>query len=131
MQLFFVSCRLIESVAETTIKLLFYYYMKKLILFGICVWALPALCHSQSNTTQLPNGVIVHQAQGVEGVQEPKKIEPVQIRKIQDWTLPQCIDALSFVMMKLNEASSDLDRERYLNDRDQINQRINELKSAN
>lgn len=105
--------------------------MKKSILFGLCVCSLPALCHSQSNTTQLPNGVIVHQAQGVEGAQDSKKIEPARIRTIQDWTLPQCIDALSFVMIKLNEASSESDRERYLNEKAQINQRINELKSSN
>lgn len=105
--------------------------MRKLILFGLYVCASPALCHSQSNTTQLPNGVIVHQAQGVEGVQEPKKIEPAHIRTIQEWTLPQCIDALSFVTMKLNEVSSESDRERYLNEKALINQRINELKSSN
>ena len=105
--------------------------MKKLILFGLYVCALPTICHSQSNTTQLPNGVIVHQAQGVEGLVEPEKVEPVQVRTLQDWTLPQCIDALSFVMMKLDEASSESDRERYLNEKALITKRINELKSPN
>lgn len=103
--------------------------MKKDILFGIVVCALPALCHSQSSTTQLPNGVIVHQAQGVERVNEPVKNEAVKVRTIADWTLSECMDALAHTEMKLKDAS-DVDRERYLNGKALIVQRINELKST-
>ncbi|MNK05552.1 hypothetical protein D3C87_234350 [compost metagenome] len=104
--------------------------MRKLIFLGLSVCALHTLGHAQSNTTQLPNGVIVHQAQGVEGAVEPKKTEPVKVRTIQDWSLAECIDALPLLMMKMNE-SSEKDRERYLETKVQIEQRINELKSTN
>ena len=104
--------------------------MKRLILFGLSVCAVHISSHSQSNPTQLPNGVIVHQAQGVEGVVEPTKNEPAKPRSVQEWSLAECIDALSFVMIKLNE-SSDADRERYLETKAQIEQRINELKPTN
>lgn len=104
--------------------------MKKLILFGLSVCAMHTLGHSQSNTTQLPNGVIVHQAQGVEGIVEQTKTEPVKVRTMQDWNLPECIDALAHVEMKLNEAAL-TDREYYLNEKALIQKRINELKSSN
>lgn len=103
--------------------------MKKIILFGIVVCGLPALCHSQSKTTQLPNGVIVHQAQGVEGVVEPVKNEPVKTRTIQDLTLSECIDALPILEIKLNEASPS-DRERYMREKELLVKRMNELKSS-
>jgi hypothetical protein len=101
--------------------------MKKILLFGIAI--LPVLCRAQSNTTQLPNGVIVHQAHGVEGVVEPVKNEPVKIRTFQDWTIPECIDALPFLEIKLNEALP-TDRERYLHEKELLVNRINELKSS-
>nr|WP_294858140.1 hypothetical protein [uncultured Fluviicola sp.] len=104
--------------------------MKKLILFGLYACVSPALCHSQSNTTQLPNGVIVHQAQGVEKITEPKKEEPVRIRTIQDWNLPECMDALAHVEMKLSHTTL-TDREYYLNEKALITKRMNELKSSN
>lgn len=103
--------------------------MKKLILFGLCVCSLPALCHSQSNTTQLPNGVIVHQAQGVEGVVEQTKAEPSKVRTMQDWSLAECIDALSFLEMKLNEATGK-NQEYYLNEKELLLKRINQLKTT-
>lgn len=103
--------------------------MKRILLFGLFVYALHTSGHSQSNTTQLPNGVIVHQAQGVEGIVEPVKNEPVKPRTIQDWSLAECIDALAFVTIKLNE-SPDADRARYLDTKAQIEQRMNELKST-
>jgi len=103
--------------------------MKKLILFGLSVCAVHTLSHSQINTTQLSNGVVVHQAQGVEGTTESKKQQPLRVRTLQDWTLPECIDALVHTEMKLNEASEQ-DRERYLTEKARIVQRINELKSV-
>lgn len=103
--------------------------MKRLILFGLSVCAIHTSGHSQSNTTQLPNGVIVHQAQGVEGVVEPAKTEPANVRTIQDWNLPECIEALAHTELKLAEASES-DRERYLIVKAQITQRMNELKAG-
>ncbi|MNE38833.1 hypothetical protein D3C87_02940 [compost metagenome] len=104
--------------------------MRKPIFLGLFVCASHTLCHSQSNTTQLPNGVIVHQAQGVEKTPESKTIEPVRVRTIQDWNLPECIEALSHVSIKLNEAAPS-EREYYLNEQARITQRINELKGSN
>lgn len=103
--------------------------MKKLILFGLSVCTMHTLGHSQSNTTQLPNGVIVHQAQGVEGVIEQTKTEPVKVRTMQDWSLAECIDALPYLEMKLNEAT-DKDREYYLNEKELLLKRIDQLKST-
>jgi hypothetical protein len=101
--------------------------MKKGFLFGIVV--LPALCQAQSNTTQLPNGVVVHQAQGVESITAPVKNQPVKIRSVEDWTLSECMDALPFLEIKLNEALP-TDRERYLHEKELLVKRINELKSS-
>jgi hypothetical protein len=102
--------------------------MKKIILLGIAV--LPVICLAQSNTTQLPNGVIVHRAEGVEKTVEPVINHPVKTRTIQDWNLAECIDALNQVEMKLENAPGS-DRERYLAAKAQIVDRINELKSGN
>ncbi|TSJ45611.1 hypothetical protein [Fluviicola chungangensis] len=104
--------------------------MKKIILFGLSVCAIHTFGHSQTNTTQLPNGVVVHQAQGVEGTPQATKQEPMHVRTLQDWTLPECIDALAHTEMKLNEASEQ-ERARYLSEKGRIVQRINELKSGN
>ncbi|MDF3028689.1 MAG: hypothetical protein K0S23_2996 [Fluviicola sp.] len=101
--------------------------MRKEILLGLYVCASHTLGHSQSNTTQLPNGVIVHQAKGVEST--PEKIEQIHIRTLEDWNLPECIEALSQVSIKLNEASES-DREYYLSEKNKITKRINELKSS-
>jgi hypothetical protein len=103
--------------------------MRKGILLGLYVCASHTLGHSQSNTTQLPNGVIVHQAEGIESTSEPKKIEQVHNRTIEDLNLPECIEALSQVSIKLNEASES-DREYYLSEKNKLTKRINELKST-
>ncbi len=104
--------------------------MKKIVILGLCICASSIYGHSQSTTNQLPNGVVVHSAQGVEGTVSTGSTEHVKVRTIQDWTLAECIDALPFVMMKLNEASES-DRERYLIEKTKIDQRIVELKSSN
>lgn len=101
--------------------------MKKVFLLGIAI--LPALCQAQSNTKQLPNGVVVHRAQGVESITEPVRNQSVKVRTVQDWTLPECIDALPFLEIKLNEALP-TDRERYLYEKELLVKRINELKSS-
>ena len=101
--------------------------MKKTIL--LCITVLPVIGHAQSNTTQLPNGVVVHQAQGVESTTYPVNNQSVKVRTVQDWTLSECIDALPFLEIKLNEASP-VDRERYLHEKELLVKRINELKSS-
>ena len=104
--------------------------MKKIVILGLYASIVPLAGHSQTSTTQLPNGVIVHQAQGVEGTPETKKEEPVRISTMLDWSLPECIDALAHTEMKLNEAVES-DRERYLIEKARLVQRINELKASN
>lgn len=84
---------------------------------------------SQSTTTQ-SNGVVVHQAQGV----ETPKVNPSTgstPRSIEQWSLAECIDALSFLEMKLEEAYTAEDKEKYTVQRDQLLLRINELKQGN
>lgn len=129
MQLFKNTLRFPRDIAETTINLLFYCKMRKFILLGLCASILPLAGHSQKNTTQLPNGVVVHQAQGVEETPELKKEEPVRVRTLLDWTLPECIDALAHTEMKLSEATEQ-DRERYLVEKARLVQRIQELKAT-
>lgn len=104
--------------------------MRKIILLGLYAPFLPLAGHSQTITIQLPNGVIIHQAQGVEETPETKKEEPVHVRTMLDWSLPECIDALAHTEMKLNEAA-ETDRERYLIEKAKLVQRINELKGTN
>lgn len=128
-QLFKNALRFPKDIAETTINLLFYCNMRKVILLGLYATVLPLAGHSQTNTTQLPNGVIVHQAQGVEGTPETRQEEPARVRTMTDWTLPECIDALAHTEMKLNESSGE-DRERYLIEKARLVQRINELKAG-
>ena len=46
------------------------------------------------------NGVVVHQSAGNEGFTEPVYDQP-EIRTLEDWTLPECIDALRAIDEKI------------------------------
>lgn len=85
--------------------------MKKSILVCLVVWSLPVIGHSQTNSTQLPNGVVVHESVGVEGV-VVKSENQVTTRSVDDWNLAECIDAMRFIDLKLAE-SDDTEKEKY------------------
>lgn len=46
------------------------------------------------------NGVVVHESAGNEGLYVASKPQVI-VRTIQDWTLPECIDALRVIQEKL------------------------------
>jgi hypothetical protein len=46
------------------------------------------------------NGVVVHESAGNEGFYAAQP-QVVVVRTIQDWTLPECIDALTVIQEKL------------------------------
>ncbi len=100
--------------------------MKKTLLVwcGCCALSISASAQNASQTTQ-PNGVVVHESIGVEGKVE--QTTPVTIvRTIDDWSLAECIDAMTFVDIKLIEAS-DEDKPRYLEQKAVIQKRIDSL----
>lgn len=47
------------------------------------------------------NGVVVHESAGNEGFNASSQPQAVVVRTIQDWTLPECIDALRVIQEKL------------------------------
>lgn len=47
------------------------------------------------------NGVIVHESAGNEGFYTSPESKVVAVRTVQDWTLPECIDALTAIQEKL------------------------------
>lgn len=104
--------------------------MRNLFFLCLLAFSLPHTGHSQSNTiNKLPNGVVVHQAQGVEGVVETEKNDTLNIRTMQDWNLAECMDALPHLEMKLNEAAGS-DRTYYLREKELLLNRIDQLKST-
>lgn len=102
--------------------------MRKMIslCLGICI--VPFTGSSQTNTTQLPNGVVVHQAEGVEGTPEKKSDQPV-IRTMETWTLAECMDMLPYLESKISTATEE-DKQRYLAQKVALDKRIAELKSG-
>ncbi len=56
--------------------------MRKLVSLCLGIYFIPVIGHSQTNSTQLPNGVIVHQSQGVEGIPEKKSEKRYSDQKI-------------------------------------------------
>lgn len=80
-----------------------------------------------SQSTQ-SNGVVVHEASGVEVKMEPTTIITPVVRTINDWTLPECIDALNFLELKKAEVGPD-EQVTYQVQQQLINDRIRVLKS--
>lgn len=85
--------------------------MKKqlLLISGFLLYSV--FSYSQTSTTQ-PNGVIVHEAQGVEGSQKQSEKVP-NVRTINDWSLAECIDAEPYFYNKLTTAASEDDKKYY------------------
>ncbi len=104
----------------------------KIIFTIVSSFSLFFAAHGQQNkelstTKTLPNGVVVHDAIGVEGCVKPSKNE-VKTTTIQDWNLAQCIDALSVLEIKY-AASNTKEKVDYDLYRKKIEARITFLKT--
>lgn len=55
--------------------------------------------------TTLSNGVVVHESAGNEGFILPETSE-TRVRTVDDWTLPECIDALQVIAGKVSTLGS-------------------------
>ena len=74
----------------------------KINCFIYPVFFLPLFSFAQQVTTT-ENGVTVHRATGVEGiVSNPATVPANPARSFTDWTLPECIDALSAIEDKIS-----------------------------
>ena len=83
---------------------------------------------SYSQTTTQSNGVIVHQAEGVEGTPEKKSEQPV-IRTMETWSLAECMEMLPYLESKISTATEE-DKQRYMTQKVALDKRIAELKSG-
>jgi hypothetical protein len=81
---------------------------------------------SNSTISVQSNGVIVHQAAGVESVSAPS-VSTVQHRGVIDWNWAECIDALRLIDMKCTQLSAE-ECNRYADQRKAIELRMTELK---
>lgn len=85
--------------------------MRKQVLLISGISLLSVFCHSQTPTIQ-SNGVIVHQAQGVEAPSKPVSTEPV-VKTIYEWSLNECLDAEPYFYSKLQNAATDEEKKYY------------------
>jgi len=87
---------------------------------------------SFSQTTTAENGVVVHSATGT-GSYEMPAIPLTTVRTLEDWTLPECIDAISEIEDKIYVLNSD-DAERrayYISEKTRIEERRDFLMTNN
>lgn len=97
----------------------------KLLLTGAFAFA-TLITFSQ---TVQSNGVVVHEALGIEGKVEVAPPSVTVVRTINDWSLAECIDAVQVLEMKKAEAPVE-QRVIYDNQLSLINERIHALKSG-
>jgi hypothetical protein len=85
--------------------------MKKQLLWISGISLVSVFSYSQTSVTQ-PNGVIVHQAQGVEA---PLKSDPSQpiVKTINEWSLAECLDAEPYFYNKLQNAATEEEKNYY------------------
>jgi len=85
--------------------------MKKQLLLISGISLLSVVGYSQTQVIQ-SNGVIVHQAQGVETPSKNISSEPI-VRTITSWSLSECLDAEPYFSSKLQNAVTDEDKKYY------------------
>lgn len=103
--------------------------MKVLLLSlatGISMFGYSQTSNSAISISVQSNGVIVHQAAGVESVSAPS-VSTVQHRGVIDWNWAECIDALRLIDMKCTQLSAE-ECNRYADQRKAIELRMTELK---
>lgn len=103
--------------------------MRKFFTLTFVAFLVPLTGSSQTTTETLPNGVLVHQANGVANT-PVQSLEIPKMRTMEDWSLAECVDALRAVEIKLNEAS-DEDRPYYEGEKEKLVARIALLKNVN
>ncbi|ASS47469.1 MAG: hypothetical protein A3D31_16655 [Candidatus Fluviicola riflensis] len=77
--------------------------MKKPCYLLVCLCSATISFGQTTETKQIntqSNGVVVHESAGNEGFYNAQP-QAVVVRTIQDWTLPECIDALTVIQEKL------------------------------
>ena len=90
----------------------------------------PFFSFSQTTTTE--NGVVVHSATGT-GSYEMPAIPLTPVRTLEDWTLPECIEAISEIDDKIHVLDSeDVERRAYyLSEKTRIEERRDFLMTTN
>jgi hypothetical protein len=88
-----------------------YYSMKNTGALSVFVFtAVLSYAQNGSETRQVTtqsNGVVVHESAGNEGFTLPQTSETVvKVRTVEDWTLPECIDALQYIADKISTLGS-------------------------
>ncbi len=76
--------------------------MKNTTLLVFCLLGIPCVFgqhETHKAVKQQSNGVVILESTGVQSASEPFKSNPV--RTIDDWTLPECEDALRYIDEKL------------------------------
>lgn len=74
-----------------------------LLLFGTY-----AVSYGQEQTTTLENGVVVHQAVGMEGsVQNQTTTTAAHSRTVNDWNLSECLETLEIINQKCQQITTE------------------------
>lgn len=76
------------------------------------------------------NGVIVHQATGVEGVVLTTTETPVQVNSFENWSIEQCQEVINYIQIKSKESCSKKESEAYLEQLNMLEERVKVLKST-
>ena len=88
-----------------------------------------AFSQTSGKTTTLENGVVIHQAHGVE--KEESTINSIPERRdIDQWSLEECIWAIDIIESKLNAAVNKDQRMYYTDQLKAVNIRIEQLKRS-
>jgi hypothetical protein len=74
------------------------------------------------------NGVVVHQATGVEGIVLTTTETPVQINSIDNWSIEQCEEVINYIKIKSKEGCSKKESEAYLEQLHMLEERVKVLK---
>jgi len=79
----------------------------KSILSIFFVAGISAHSYCQEQTITLENGVIVHQAVGMEGTVQNQTTSSAQTRTVNDWNLSECLETLEIINQKCEQISSE------------------------
>lgn len=108
--------------------------MKRLLFFltfnTVCLFSFSSF--SQTETTILSNGVVVHQSIGVEGVvTQGFDVQGDEAQGINFWTLDTCLKVIEDIKLKQAELNSDDQAKEYAVILKEIEARILQLTTKN
>lgn len=82
--------------------------MKNACCVAVCLLCSPLIfaqgSHEIKQISVQSNGVVVHESSGVEGFSQAP-VTGSAVRELNDWSLPECIDALAYIDAKLQYLS--------------------------